>query len=381
VPESVPPQLLDLRARVEQFFAATIADLVVTAADEIPRDVQGAVRERSRAAGLFNLAQPREFGGQQIGVLARVVLFEALAAANSPLGRFVLGPSPGVIGRATGPLREAYLEPVLRGEKRGAFAFTEPSGPEASARPTWARREGETLVINGRKAFVTGGATADFYTALVNVDPAGEEPGGPAMVVIDRDAPGVSIDRRFASLDGGHHVSLRFEDARVPATSVIGRVGEGMQRALGGINEERIEIAATACGLAVWATRHVAAHITAAHPSGQRLGDREGVRLRYSDLQIETYVARSVLYRTARLLEAGEDALNEVMATKVFCSEALGRIVDTAVQLEGGQALVAGHPLEALYRRVRSMRLAGGASDVLRLNIARGRIEFGAGRL
>ncbi len=66
---------------------------------------------------------------------------------------------------------------------------------------------------------------------------------------------------------------------------------------------------------------------------------------------------------------------------KVFCSEALGRVVDGAVQLTGGQALITGHPLEALYRRVRSLRIAGGASDILRLNIARGRLDFDAGRL
>ncbi len=131
----------------------------------------------------------------------------------------------------------------------------------------------------------------------------------------------------------------------------------------------------------MWAAGFVGDHITAPHPSGRRLGDREGVRLRYSDMQIETYAGRSTLYRTARLAEADEDVLNEAMAAKVFCSEMAGRVVDTAVQLVGGQALVEGHPLEALYRRVRSLRLAGGAVDVLRLNIARGRIEFNAGRV
>ena len=216
---------------------------------------------------------------------------------------------------------------------------------------------------------------------MVNVDPAGDLPGGPAMLVIERDTPGVVIDRRFNSMEGGHHVSLRFDGARVPATNVIGKVGEGMQRAVGNITEERIEISASAAGLAVWAVNYVAQHITAPHPSGSRLGDREGVRLRYSDIQIEAYVARSVLYRTARLADSGADIMNEAMATKVFVTEAAGRIVDGAVQLVGGGALIAGHPLEMLYRRVRGFRLAGGASDIMRLNIARGRIEFGAGRM
>lgn len=381
MPEAIPQDLLDLRARVEQFFASDIADLPAAQGDDVPAEIAAQVRERSRAAGLFTLMQTKEYGGQDVGTLARVVVYEAIAAANSPFGRLILGPGPGLVARATGPLRDKYLDAVLRGEKRGGFAFTEPSGPDAPARPTYATRDGDDLVITGQKSYVTAGGSADFYATLVNVEPSGDLPAGPALVIIERELPGVAIDRRFSSLDGGHHVSLRFDGARVPATNVLGKIGEGMQRAVGNITEERVEIAASACGLAQWTTRYVANHITAPHPSGQRLGDREGVRLRYSDLSIETYVARATLYRTARLIESEGEALNEAMAAKVFCAEALGRIVDGAVQLVGGQALVSGHPLEAMYRRVRSLRLAGGASDILRLNIARGRIEFGAGRL
>ena len=286
-----------------------------------------------------------------------------------------------MLTNAEGDLRERFLLPVLRGEKRGAFAFTEPSGPDAPERPTWAARDGDDLLVTGQKSFVSGASTADFFTALVNVEEGAGGPGGTAMVVIERDRPGIMFVREFTSLDGSHHASLAFEGVRVPATNVIGGVGEGMPRALRNITEERMELAATACGQAMWATEFVTKHITAPHPSGTRLGDREGVRLRYSDLRIETYGARSMLYRTARLAESGDEAINEAMATKVFCTEALGRIVDGAVQLTGGQALIEGHPLEALYRRVRSLRLAGGASDVLRLNVARGRLDFDAGRL
>jgi alkylation response protein AidB-like acyl-CoA dehydrogenase len=99
-------------------------------------------------------------------------------------------------------------------------------------------------------------------------------------------------------------------------------------------------------------------------------------------LRIATYAARSVLYRTARLVEENaEAAINEVMAAKVFCTEQAGFVADQAVQLASGGALVEGHPLERLYREVRSLRFTGGASDILRLNIARGRIEFDAGSL
>ena len=103
--------------------------------------------------------------------------------------------------------------------------------------------------------------------------------------------------------------------------------------------------------------------------------------MRYADMRIETYVARSTLYRTARLADTGDNVVNETIATKVFCTETAGRVIDMAVQLVGGQALVRGHPLEALYRQVRSLRLVEGASDLLRINLAKGKLELKKGRL
>ncbi|MEX2032625.1 MAG: acyl-CoA dehydrogenase [Dehalococcoidia bacterium] len=382
MPESLPADLVDLRERLRAFLDE-IRPLEAGLDEDGPvsEEIRRQVRDRSRALGFFGMTQPVEFAGSSAGALALTVVRETLAGANSPLTRFVLGPDPALLRRAEGGLRSRYLEPVLAGEKTWSFAFTEPSGPGAPDRPTWAKRDGDALVVTGRKAFVTGGATADFYAALVNVDEDASGPGGTAMLLIDRATPGVSITRSFKSMEGGGHVELSFDGARVPASNVLGKVGEGLPRAMGNIGEERLMSAATACGIAMWAVDYVTHHITAGHRSGQRLGDREGVRLRYADMRIETYAARAMLYRTARLVDAGDEAINEGAATKVFCTEMAGRVVDSAVQLVGGQALIEGHPLERLYRRVRSMRLAGGASDILRLTVARGIVEFDTGRL
>ncbi len=383
MPESLPPELVDLRDRIQTFIAEDLRPLEAGLPPDgpVPAEVRAGVRERSKALGLFGMTQPRSVGGSEAGPLAMVVARESLAAGNSNLTRYVFGPGPGMLARAEGELRTRYLDPVLRGDAQGAFAFTEPSGPGAPDRATWAKRDGDAFVVSGHKAFVTSGATADFYQVLVNVEEDAAGPGGTAMLFVDKGTPGVTIERAFESLEGGGHVELRFDAARVPQTNVLGKVGEGMPRAMGNINEERVESAATACGIALWTVDYVTQHITQGHRAGGRLGDREGVRLRYSDLRIETYAARAMLYRTARLLESGDDAINEAAAAKVFCTEVAGRVVDGAVQLVGGQALIVGHPLERLYRRVRSMRLAGGASDILRLNVARGVIEFNAGRL
>ena len=167
----------------------------------------------------------------------------------------------------------------------------------------------------------------------------------------------------------------------MPLANIVGKLGEGMPRALANIGNVRMMVSAQATGMSMWVADYIEGHLKAPHRTGTPLGDREGVRMRFADMRIETFVARSALYRTARLVDSGENAVNETMATKVFCTEVAGRVVDMGVQLVGGQALVQGHPLERLYRQVRALRFVEGASDLLRLNLAKGKLELEKGRL
>ena len=243
MPESISRELLELRARIQSFVREELepraARLEATA--EIPSDLAAEVRERSRAAGLFQLTQPKAFGGSGAGPLALTVATETLAAANSRLGHLVFGPGPGALAQAEGALRERYLPRVMSGELRGAFAFTE---ERDVAGPTHAIREGDDLIVTGTKSYVTGGARADFYCVMLQVEAKDAEPGGGAMVVVDRDAKGLSFDRTFESLDGSDHVELRLDRVRVPIGNVIGKIGEGIPKAMTSIGPMRTTVAA-----------------------------------------------------------------------------------------------------------------------------------------
>ena len=380
MPDNLPEALEATRSSMQQFIDNVLMPLdgQLETATKIPSEIQEQVRQASRAAGFFYRTQPLEFGGNPAGTLELTLLREMLAATNTPLAKYVFGPGPGLLHAAEGDLRSRYLEPLMRGEKTSAFGFTE---PDTAPRPTWAVLEGGNLVVTGEKSYVTGGESCDFVCILVNVEQPDGSRAGTAMVVIDRDAEGVSIEKTFTSMEGGGHVSMVFQQVRIPVAQVIGKIGEGMPRALGNIGNVRLMVAAQAMGMCLWTLEYVEAHLKSPHRSGAPLGDREGVRLRYANMRIETYVARSALYRTARLVESGENSVNEVIATKVFCTETAGRLIDMAVQLVGGQALVQGHPLEALYRQVRSLRLVEGASDLLRINLVKGRLELQKGRV
>ena len=383
MPESIPQELLELRERVERFSDSELQPLeeqLTDADDDTVTDVRRHVARLSRAAGFFGMTQPAEFGGSEAAPLELTVAREAFAAQNLRAARFVFGPGPGVLASAEGRLRTEYLEPVMRGERYAGWGFTEPSGPDAG-RPTWAARDGDELVVNGRKSYISGATRADFYSVMLNVDEDASGAGGTAMVVVDRETEGVTLGQPFISIDGSSHCEVSFSDVRVPQSNVVGKIGEGLQRGLGNIGRMRLGMAAGACGTAMWVVEFTKTQITQPHRHGGALADREQVRAIFANMMIDTYAARSVTYRTARLAEQGDDVMNEGAIGKVFATEAVGRVVDQAIQLAGGQALVHGHPLEALYRSVRTMRLAEGASDLLRLNIVKGLIEFDAGRV
>lgn len=370
MPEQLSAEHRELAARVRDFAARELEPR----RDQSAAEARPAVVAAARAAGLFQMTQPAESGGSAASVLALTAVRDELAAANAPHQDAVFGPGPGVLAGVGEPLASTHLAPLLAGTRRGAFGFTEPAD---AVTPTHARIDGDTLRVTGRKSYVTGGAGADFVNTLVQI-----EDRGPALVVIDTDAPGVTIERTFASLDGSHHAAFRFDDVAVPVTHMIGEPGQGMPRAMRQIGDVRLAIAARCVGTMRWVIDYLTRHLEAEDGrSGGRRGDREGLRLRYADLRIEAFAARSMLYRTARLADAGENVVNEGIACKVFATEAVGRVVDTAIQLVGGVALTEDHPLAVLYRQVRSLRLAEGGSDVLRLNLARGKLELDKGRL
>ncbi len=349
-----------------------ISQILISDMDSSDQTAQ--IRRLSKEAGIWSFHHPADLGGRpQPSLVELVLLHETLASRNWTRLAGVIGPSPGLLANVEEPLRSNYLKPLLAGEKRAAFGFTEPDDAE---KHTYGTIEGDNLSVNGQKSYVTGGATADFINTLVQI-----EDHGPSMVVIDRSAKGVNVQESFGSSDGSSHVYITFQDVCVPVAHVVGKPGRGLPSAMGQITDTRMILAAQSCGLARWVVDYVANHIQAPHRSGSPLATREGVRLRFSDMRIKTYAMRSMVFRTARLGDLGENVINEVIACKVFATEEIGNIVDTAIQLVGGNALRTGHPLDDIQRLVRSWRLAEGASDILRLNLSRGFLDLGKGRL
>lgn len=354
----------------EELMPAERAQRVQEEADA-PAALRRWVRTRSEAQGLFRLLQPAELGGGGLGPLGQAALHEEIAASGCVLGRLVLGGAGGLLRHGTADQRRRFLAPVLSGELSAAFAFTDaPEGPR-----TTAVRRGEVFLLTGVKAFVTDGPHADLLLTVARVTENEGGPTGTALFVLRRQAPGVTLSRELRTLDGGLHGEFTLQEAPVPREDILGEIGQGLPAALESITALRLRAAAQACGTAAWALDHTLRQTTRPHRSGAPLSEREQVQAMIADSATELFAARSALYAAARLAEEGGEVTIEAAMAKTLATEAVARIVDRAMQLTGGAAVVEGHPLARLYRLVRAWRIAEGTTETLRLVIARGLIE------
>ena len=189
--------------------------------------------------------------------------------------------------------------------------------------------------------------------------------------MIPRTAPGVTLRRTLETLDGAVHGEFELREVAVGAADMIGAVGQGVPRALEDIAATRLRLAAQACGTGAWTLGWLTRQLERPHRSGAPLAEREQVQAMLAESAMELYAARSASYAAARRAETGADAAVEIAMAKALATEAIGRVVDRAMQLTGGAAVVEDHPLARLYRRVRSWRIAEGTTEVLRLTVAR----------
>ena len=373
--EPLPSDLTGLRARLQQFLAAELLhaerERGITDEGGADGELRRWVRQRSAATGFYRLLQPAEAGGGGLGPLAEVVLREAIAVSGAVLGRFVLGDAGGVLEHAVGTQRERFLLPVLRGELSAAFAFTDAQeGPR-----TTATRRGDGFALEGVKAYVTDGPAADLLLTVARVVDAAGAVAGTGLFVVPRTAPGVTLRRTFRSLDGGVHGEFELRQVAVGPDDVVGAIGEGLPRARERITGVRLATAATACGTARWALEWALAQARRPHRSGAPLAERNEVQAQLAESATDWLAARSTLYAVARRAEAGVPVEAEAAIAKVVATEAVGRVVDRAMQLAGGAAVAEDHPLARAYRRIRGWRMAEGTTEALRLVIGRALLQ------
>jgi len=213
--------------------------------------------KRTKELGLYGLGIPLEFGGPDIDIVTQTLISMEISQHRAGLYSPCFGAFGGAglaqLYEANEDQKHRYLHPMLRGEKRGFFGLTEPSGGSDPARAirTRAVKEGDHWIINGSKIFISGADVADFGIVFARTD-ASKGRSGITCFIVDSDTPGFHVRRVVHTLRSGHYgTELQFEDARVPQANVLGEVGKGFAIANDRLTRQRIPYAAGCIGVAI----------------------------------------------------------------------------------------------------------------------------------
>ena len=343
-------------------------------------DVDEACRALVRALGqggwLRHAVAGQAYGGasEVLDTRSLCLIRETLARHNG-LADFAFamqGLGSGAISLdGTAEQKQRYLSRVARGEAISAFALSEPdAGSDVAAMACEARVEGDTVVLNGEKTWISNGGIADFYVVFAR---SGEAPGarGISAFIVEAGTPGFEIAERIDVIAPHPLARLRFTNCRIPLTQRVGEAGQGFKVAMRTLDVFRTSVAAAALGFARRALDEGLHRAVSRKMFKGVLADFQLTQAKLAQMATTIDSAALLTYRAAWQRDQGRNVTREAAMAKMVSTEGAQQVIDAAVQLWGGMGVVSEQPVERLYREIRSLRIYEGATEVQQLIIAR----------
>lgn len=346
-------------------------------ADELAAVDRTRLIEKTKAMGLYGLGIPPEYGGPDI----TLVTYTLLAIEMSQHRAGLYAPCYGTFGgaglaqlfEATDEQKEKYLYPTLRGEKRGFFGLSEPSGGSDPARAiqTKAVRDGDDWIINGSKLWISGADRSDYGLVFARTD-RDKGRNGVTCFIVDTDNPGFHVRRVVHTLRSAHYATeLQFEDMRIPNANILGEVNRGFAVANERLTRQRIPYAAGCIGVAIKAQEMALEYVPQRETFGAPLSSRQSIQWMLVDNEIDIKQSIWITLEAATKADNGENFRKEAAMAKLVATEAGGRVVDRCMQMFGGLGVAKDLPFERWFREMRIRRIGEGPSEVQRHVIAR----------
>ncbi len=381
----------DYRVRVRDFVETHILPLEADRGnydphENIAEDVLREIRARVKKAGLWALQMPASRGGQGLSVTGMAACYEEMnRSIFGPVCFNCAAPDDGnmmVLEKiATEAQKSRWLQPIVDGEVRSAFAMTEPapgSGSDPTMMLTKAERKGDVWVVNGLKWFITGAQEARHFILIARTSE--DTRRGLSAFLFDADQPGWEIIRRIPIMgpeEHGGHCELRFDGLEIPDENRLMGVGDGLKVTQIRLGTARLTHCMRWLGMAKRALSECLDYVREREAFGETLDRHEGVQWLLGEAALGVEVGRLLTMRAAAKLDTGDFARKEVSMAKVVVSETLHKAVDTAIQLRGARGYSKDTPLEWMYRYARQARLVDGSSETHKMVLSRFLMEEG----
>jgi alkylation response protein AidB-like acyl-CoA dehydrogenase len=351
--------------------------------DPIPQELKKRMVEK----GYFGAMIPKEYGGMGLGATGSCIIAEGLGPAYGSFVSTAIGGTHQIIRHGTKEQKERWLPKIARGEISGAIGLTEPFvGSDAAGVETFAVREGDEYVINGKKRFVTNLGYADLYIVYIKTS---EKPEDKATyrhmtaLIVEKGTPGFTVEKvnMLCTLDPPQlNGYLNFDDVRVP---VANRIGEENDAFLGvmvdGLNFERLMICALTLGFMRISLKYAVYATERRIQFGKRTIDFESNQYRIADMITNLKLARLMTYYSAYLADLGQEPIIEATLIKIFAAETNSKAALDAMQCMGGDGLTKMYPVESIMRNMLMNVIGAGSSDIMKRLLVRQATRYQVG--
>ncbi|EHH1173368.1 acyl-CoA dehydrogenase family protein [Vibrio parahaemolyticus] len=337
-----------------------------------PKD---ALREAGEL-GFLSLYTPEAHGGLGLSRLDASIVFEQLSMGCTSTTAFMTihnMVSWMVASFATEDVRAKYCPKLVTGEWLGSYCLTEPNaGSDAASLTTTASKKGDTYVLNGGKAFISGAGETDVLVVMARTGEAGAK--GVSAFVVPAQADGISYGRKEPKMGWNSQPTraVTFENVVIPASHLLGEEGQGFIFAMKGLDGGRINIATCSVGTAQQALNQATRYMQERKQFGKSLAQFQALQFKLADMATELVAARQLVRYAASKLDRGDpDATTYCAMAKRFATDVGFQICDQALQIYGGYGYIKEYPMERYFRDVRVHQILEGTNEIMRLIIAR----------
>jgi len=343
--------------------------------NELKPEIRERLEKKTKEMGLWMFDVPEGYGGGGLGSLAQVVVWEEMSrtCALPSRGQGIFGPEiRPILYALNDDQKKRFFDPILRGEKKLCFMQTEPdAGSDPGSMKTRAVRQGDYYVVNGSKRFITGAGHADFGQLMAVTDLAKGSHGGISCFMVDMKSPGISLVTKYKTIMGEEPWEIAFDDLKVPVENLVGKEGDGFKLAQRWLGIGRLKHGARALGVAERCIEMGSSYAKQRVTFGKPLSERQAIQWKLADSFVELHAARLMVYQAAWKNDQNQDIRNEAYMAKLFADEMSFRVVDRVLQIHGGIGLTLDLPLSKWFVDQRSRMITEGASEVMRMVIAR----------
>ena len=370
---SVPTHIAPLRAKVLNFIEQRIYPQEKQLLDGPPQERGSRLKvlmDEAKAQGLWALGHPAEIGGGGLPFMDYVFINEVVGrseVATAALGTHSLQDSIMLHRYASDEWRDRYLKPLVDGEVFPSFGMTEPA--VASSDPTQlqttARLEGDEWVINGRKWFTSGAASAAYTTCMARTETDAPDHAAFSMIVVPTNTPGYNIIRDVKVMGEYHgHYEVVYDNVRVPKDNLLGPRGQGFKIAQDRLGPGRIFHCMRWLGQAQRAFDLMCKRANSRIAFGKPLGEHQQIQKFIFDSAAEIQASRLLTLHAAQKIDQKDEARIEIGLIKVYGAQMLHNVIDRAIQVHGALGVTEDTPLERMYRLARFARIYDGADEV-----------------